>query len=448
MTKLSQSNPPFLVTRITVVLALLLTPVGVAFGQALPAAEASPISTGFAIPTSLGSLQYAVSASQSLIWGYYGKQGSASSSTSLSGDVAYLSNSKLHPFSMVFSGGYSFGESNQESYSFLNLGFSQVANVGRWNFVVSDSVSLLPGTPVAGLSGVPGVGDLGVSPVQISSGDSGQGVLTTFSNRVTNTASGSVQRQITGKTSMSASGAYSTMRFLSSSVGSASASSAGLDSDSLSGGGGINHQIDVRTSYGANYAYSHYAYSSNNFGIATPDFSSQTATATFSHLFTRKLSFSAAAGPQWTNIISSNSGSSLSVFADVSTAYAAKSTAISLAFTRSSNGGYGAVAGAVSDSVVFGANRKFAVVWNLAVSSAFAHTSNLSTGAASYALNTDVEGIQVSRALMRNLSGYSSYTYEYQSNSGVSGINLFSGTTQVLGFGLTYSPSSLHLGRQ
>ena len=446
MTKISQSSPPSLLTRITLVLAVLLTPIGVAFGQALPAAEASPISTGFALPTSLGTLQYGVSASQSLTWGYYGNHGS-SSSTSLSGDVGYLSNSKQHPFSLVFSGGYSFGESSQTSYSFLNLGFSQVANVGRWNFVIADSVSLLPGTPVVGLSGIPGLGDLGVSPVQLG-GDTGQGVLTTYSNRVTNTATGSIQRQITGKTSINASGAYSTMRFLSSSLGSANASSAGLDSDSVTGGGGINHEIDERTSYGANYGYSHYAYTGNNFGVATPDFASQTASATFSHRFTRKLSFTAAAGPQWTTISSSSRGSALSVFADFSTAYAAKSFATSLTFIRSSNGGYGAIPGSVADSVMFGVSRKIAVVWNLAASSAFAHTSNLSTGVASYSLNTAVESVQISRALMRSLSGYSSYTFESQSSSGVSGVSLFNGHTQVLSFGLTYSPSSLHFGRQ
>ena len=75
------------------VVGVIMPVVPAAFGQALPAAEAAPISTGFALPTTLGSLQYAVSASQSLIWGYYGNSGEVSA-TNLSGDVAYLSNSK------------------------------------------------------------------------------------------------------------------------------------------------------------------------------------------------------------------------------------------------------------------------------------------------------------------------------------------------------------------
>jgi hypothetical protein len=448
MTKISQFAPPSALIRITLVLVLLLTPIGrAALGQALPAAEASPVSTGFALPTSLGSLQYAVSASQSLTWGYYGNQGAASS-TNLTGDVAYLSNSKQHPFSMVFSGGHSFSESGQAGYSFLNLGFSQVANLGRWNFILSDNVSYLPGTPVAGLSGVPGVGDLGVNPVQIG-GDTGQGVLTNFSNRVNNVVAGSVQRQITGKTSLNASGSYATMRFLDSTNGPASSSGAGLDSDAASGGGGISHQIDARNTYGGNYAYSNFTYSGNNFGITTPNFVSQTASAMFSHQFTRKLSFSASAGPQWTTIGSSSSGTSISAYADVSVSYAAKSYGTSLVFTRGTNSGYGALAVSISDGVVFGASRRFGVVWNCSFNSAYAHTSTLAVASVTpYSVNTAIEGIQVSRAIVRNLSGYASYAFEDQSNAGTNAINVFSGISQVVGFGLTYSPSALHLGRQ
>jgi hypothetical protein len=432
----------------------LTTPViPAAFGQALPAAEAAPISTGFALPTSLGSLQYAVSASQSLFWGYYGTGGTASA-TNLTGDVAYLSNSKQHPFNMVFSGGYSFGESGQQSYSYLNLGVSQVANVGRWNFVLSDSVSYLPGTPTAGLSGVPGVGDVGVNPVQVG-GDTGQGVLTDDSDRVGNTAAGSVSRQITGKTSLNASGSYEILRFLSGSLASANSSSAGLDGDSATGSVGIRHEVDARSSFGGNYAYSDYSYTGNSFGVAEPGFVSQTVSAFFVHQFTRKLSFSAAAGPQWTTIVGSasgptyGSGAALSLFADVSAGYAGKSTTSSLVFTRSTDGGFGATGGGIASSVVLGVNRRFATVWNLSVSSAYTQTSSLPVaGIPPYTFNTYVDTVQISRALARSLSAFASYTLEDQHFSGSSAVDVFTGLEQVVGFGITYSPTALHLGRQ
>ena len=81
-----------------------------AIGQAIPAAEASPISTGFSLPRVAGSLQWAVTASESLTWGYYSTSGAAES-TNLSGDVAYISNSTKDPFSVVVSGGRSWATS-------------------------------------------------------------------------------------------------------------------------------------------------------------------------------------------------------------------------------------------------------------------------------------------------------------------------------------------------
>jgi hypothetical protein len=418
-----------------------------AFGQALPTAEAAPISTGFSLPTTLGSLQYAVSASQSLIWGYYGNSGAAAA-TNVTGDIAYLSNSQLHPFSLILSAGQSWGESGQPSYRFINLGFSQVANIGRWNFVISDNVSYLPGTPAAGLSGVAGVGDLGVNPVQVN-GDTGQGVLTNFSNRVANVVAGSVSRQITGKTSVSAFGSYSITRFLDDSQTSASSSSAGLDSDSATGGAGIRHQIDARNSLGGNYSYSEFSYPANSFAIATPSFASQTASAVYSHQFTRKFTMSVAAGPQWTSINSTASSTGVSLFADVSAAYTGKSTAASAIFTRTTNAGYGSIGGALSTSVVATVSRRFEVVWNCSASSGYTKSSSLPVaGAASYSVNTYVEGVQVSRAIVRNLSGYASYTLEDQSYSAAAAIDVFSGLSQVVGFGITYAPAALHLGRQ
>lgn len=433
----------------TWLLAVLFMPAGnTVFAQALPAAEASPISTGFALPTTLGSLQYAVSASQSLVWGYYGNSG-VSAASNLTGDIAYLSDSKKDPFSLVFSGGHSFSESGQGSYSFLNLGFSQVANLGRWNFVLSDSVSYLPGTAIAGLSGVPGTGDLGVSPVQIA-GDTGQGVLTNFSNRVSNVVSGSVQRQLTGKTSMSGSGSYSITRFLSGAVGSASNSSAGLDNGSWTAGGGVSHQIDPRNSFGGNYSYSKSRYpGNNNLGVSTPTFVSQTASADYTHQFTRKLTVNAAAGPQWISLGSATSGYSISLYADIAASYAGKAAGASLAFTRSSNSGYGVTGGAVSNSAFFNVSRTFAVVWRASATSSYARSSNLPLpGVAPFTINTAVEAIQVSRAISRSISGYGSYTLEHQSLPTAPTADLFSGFSHVVSFGLTYSPSSLHLGRQ
>jgi hypothetical protein len=428
-------------------LALLLIAFApAAVGQALPAAEAAPISTGFALPRTAGTLRYAVSASESLTWGYYGLPGTASS-TNLSGDIAYISVSQRDPFSMVFSGGRSWSTSGQPSYSFLDLGLSQVANFGRWNFVVSDSVSYLPSTPTGGLSGVAGVGDLGLNPVPVGT-ETGQGVLTNFSSRVVNAAAGTIQRQLTGKTSLNASGSSGITHFLNNSV---NGTSLGLDSNYETGGGGISHQVDVRNSFGGNYAYSSYSYSGSNAGVAGTGFVSQTASLQFSHQFTRKLGLTASGGPQFTTVNLSGSGASLSLFVNALASYAGQFSRAGLAFSRGTNSGYGVIGGSISNSVQFSGTRTFGRVWGTAVTSAFTQTSSLpgaGAGAGQYSFHTTLFGVQVSRAIARSLSAYTSYTLQNQSGQGsATVVDVYSGFSQVLGFGLTYSPTAIHVGR-
>jgi hypothetical protein len=95
------------------------------------------------------------------------------------------------------------------------------------------------------------------------------------------------------------------------------------------------------------------------------------------------------------------------------------------------------------------ANRRFATVWNFSASSTFTQTSSLPiAGVPSYSVNTYVDGVQVSRALARSLSGFASYTVEDQHFSGSSAVDIFTGLEQIVGFGITYSPTALHLGRQ
>jgi hypothetical protein len=433
-----------------VAIALVLAAGGVACAQALPAAEAAPISTGFALPTNLGSLQYAVSASQSLNWGYYSSSG-ASASTNITGDLAYLSNSNRHPFSLVLSGGRSWSGSGQSSYSFANLSASQVANFGRWNFVVSDSVNYLPGTPVAGLSGVPGLGDLGVTPVQAGS-DGGQGILTNYSSRITNSVAATLSRQLNGKTSVNLSGTYGIYRFLSTTSASANSSGAGLDSSSEGGSVGVNRQLSPRTSFGGSYSYSISNYPNNSLGIVAPGFASQSLDAFASHQFTHRLSGSISIGPQWTSVSTPGTSSSslhVSTSGSASASYSAKNYSANVSFSRSSNSGFGVVGGAVSNSATLGVSRTFARVWSTSATAGYTQSSNLSgVGVAAFSVNTYVVGAQISRAVARSLSCYASYTLQDQSSPSTAAVNAFSGTSNAVGFGITYSPSALHLGRQ
>jgi len=411
-----------------------------AFAQALPAAQASPISTGFALPRAQGSLQYAVSASESLSSGYYSNAG-YDTATNLSGDLAFLSNSAADPFSMVFSGGRAWSTSGQPSYSFLNLALSQVITTRLWSLVLSDGVNYLPGTATTGLSGVSGVGDLGVDPVQVGA-TTPQGVLTNYSSRVGNMSTAGLSFNFTGKTSVHASVAYGLTRFLDDS---GKAINSGLDSDLKAASGGLSHRINARNTLSANYSYSSFTFNSGE-----PGFINQTASLMFLHQLTRKLTTSLSAGPQWTQINLPGNSPVLSLYADVNATYGGRFSHVSLDFTRSANSGFGVTAGAISDSVRLTAGRTFARVWNCSISGAYTQTSNLpGANNPTFGAQTEVGGVQVSRAIAGSLSGFASYTLENQATSGPApAVDLFSGLSKVAGFGLVYSPAAYRIGRQ
>jgi hypothetical protein len=439
-------------STLLLLLPLLALP-AISGAQALPAASASPVSPGFTLPSAAGTLQYALSASQSLTSNYLGNAGIASS-TNLNGDLAFITSSPLDPFAAVFTGGRSWSTSGQLSYNYLNLSLSQAVNTHRWIFSLSDAVNYMPQTASTGLSGIPGTGDLGVTPVPTgvtpppTSANPGQGVLSGLSTRVANTSSLSLQRQLTGKTSLNATGSYVLTRFLNNSGGSAGPSSAGLDSDGDSASAGLSHRIDARNSLAGDFAYARNTYSGTSPGIRQPAFSSQTASLQFSHQFTRKLSTGLAAGPQWTSIDSPGLAPALSLFANLSATYTGEFSHASVAYSRSTNSGFGVVGGAISNSVIFSAGRVVDRVWLLALTAAYTQTSDLPSAVTlPFTFHTTVAGVQVSRALARTLSAYASYTLQKQSNQGTAAaVDLFSGLSNVAGFGLTFSPSAVRLG--
>jgi hypothetical protein len=407
------------------------------YAQALPAAVAPSAYLGFQFPTTGGQLTYGVSASQTFVTGYGANNGSVSSAN-ISGDVAYISSSETHPFSMVYSGGYLASESSQMPSSwFQNLALSQSYRTGPWNFVLADVVSYMPSSPVAGLSGIAGLGDLGVSPTQVGV-SSGPGILTTYSPMVSNYASGSISRRLTGSTSLTGSGSYSIQRFLNDSADGT------VDSDSLGASGGIRHRIDARDNVSANYSYTQFTYVGQPFS-----FTSNGANFGYNRRLTPQLTLDASAGPQWTSS-SLLTATSLNLAATVSLSYSGQNNSASLTYARGTNNGSGVVEGALSDSVAFTARRRLNRVWTGASSVSYVHSQSLPNALfAAFTIQSEVASAQLSRALGRYFSGYASYTLEHQTTAGstVSSIS-FSGLEQVFGFGVTYSPSAIHLGRQ
>jgi hypothetical protein len=429
-------------------LFLISTVSSISHGQAVPAGI-STIGTGSNPLAPDGILHYALSASEIVQYGYFGP-GDVSNSTVLSGDVAYTGKSVARPFSLVFAGGLILpNQSGQGVTTFQNVAVSQGYVTRHWVFNLTDSFSFLPESPTTGLSGVAGVGDLGVVPIQGPGAGPAGGVFSDYGNRIANTLGGSVERQISHATSISGSGSWSVLHFL-------DASTDGLDYEQIGGTVALNQRFDARSSASVSAVYSVFDYSGSQAGPDEPNFQSKGINVTYQRLLSRTLSVSGSVGPQW--ISSSNSElipSTLNVAVNVNLAYSRKDTNASLFYSRGVNGGSGVLPGAFSNSVGFGVGRTYGRNWAASISGAYSHTAGLTYLAGTSSLDPAYEtydtvfgGVQVTRRFGTNFSGYLTYTAQNQTTNDAFGAqNALNGTSQTFGVGVTFSPRSTRLGQ-
>ncbi len=431
--------------------SMMLLASAASYGQAVPTAEAST-GSGPSLSWIDGTLHYSLGVSQLIQDGLYGA-GNVTGATNLSGSAGYASMSKDKPFSMLYAGGVLFNTgSGQGTQTYQNIAASQSLIRGRWIFNVSNSFSFLPQSPTTGYSGISGVGDLGTTPISGPSQGPAGGVLTFAANRISNTLSGSIERRLTGSTSVSGSGSWSILHFLD--------QQDGLNTTQLSGQVGLNHRIDARNSVGANAVYSTYSTDENSFfsQAVSSSFQTRGLNFTYSRLWTRALSMDVSAGPQWIN---SSAGTvlenQLNVAASAGLSYTRKQTSMGVHYVRGVNGGSGVQTGALSDTITASIGRPLSHNWMGSVNGSFAHTSQLLyqpsvpgetiPSGANVSYKTFYGGAQLTRALGRSWSCFMSYSAQDQSiNNALIGQNAFSGFSQTFGFGITFAPRSTRLG--
>jgi hypothetical protein len=438
----------------TLIFGLLLAMVpSLAQGQAAPTAESSMSSTlGPNLPNLDGVFHYALSASEVLQFGYYGN-GETSYSTDLTGNAAYTSRSTVRPFGVLFAGGVIFGnQAGQGTNSFWNISVSQGYVTRHWIFNLSDSFSYLPQSPTTGLSGIPGVGDLGSVPVQGPGAGPIGTILTTSGDRIGNTVGGSVERQLSRNTSLSGSGSWGELYYLGS-------NEEGLDTSQVSGTVALNHRIDARSSISVSGVYATYSYGSTSSGVNEPNFQTRGLNVSYQRVLSRTLSFSVSAGPQW---ISSSNDALIPDSTDISVgtgiSYSNQNWHAGVSYARGVNGGSGVLPGALSNSVAASAGRSFGRDWVLGLSAAYSQSSGLTqifTGpslvSTTETYNTVYGGGQLTRRFSTHFSGYASYTAATQSNSNNLIVpitqNVLDTTYQTIGFGVTFTPRSTNLGQ-
>ncbi len=416
---------------------------GSGYCQANPAATAPDPYSAFALPSVGGSLRYSLTASETVLTGYNGTTGGgANAYTNFSGNVAYLSRSQRHPFSAVYSAGYLIGNSTFPSYGYQALSLSQELHTRNWDFIVGDSVSYLPQTPIGSLSGIPGSGDLSIPAVQLNT-TPGLDILTTYATRVSNAASGTATRRFTPSTSISFNGADFIQRYTGSSTG-----FQGIDNDQQTGGATLQHRVDELTSIGGGYQFTNSSFNASYLGPGTFGFQTHSAQLFITRQLSRNLNLVAGAGPQWA-VSGSNggvtNGTSLSVAVNAALTYQAKRFGSSISYVRGINNGNGVTIGARQDSVIANITRPFARIYNVGGIVGFNHSQQLSNSLLpAYSSSGVIAGAQISAQVRQPLSVFASYTLQRQLFDGYSPAGIaFNGLTQYATFGVTYSPKAL-----
>ena len=417
---------------------MLLALGSLAQAQDVPAAAVSTPSFGFSLPSVEGTLTYSLSAAESVDTGY--ASGGVDSTTSLSGSLGYLSSSPDKPFSLVYSGGYLYSTipGYPASSTFQNLAASQVVTTKNWNFVVDDAVSYLPESPTTGLSGIPGVGDIGVDPIQIGD-EPTQSIFTNYATRVGNGLNGGATRKIDASWSVNGSASWQILHFF---------GNAGIDSSTETGSAGPTYRIDARSSASANvvYTYTNDTYLGNSY-----PFESEGITLQYQRQLSRFLTVNVTAGPQRTFGSGSTASlipSQITVVGSAGLTYNRRGTTATLSYARATNSGSGVVYGALTDTVAGTVRRQFSRNWQGALTASFSKSTSLAQiPGFDQNYQSTYGGGQVSRRLGRSFSGYFSYTAVTQtvSNAGASQA-AFSGLSQVFAAGVTYSPGAQHLG--
>ncbi len=410
-----------------------------AMGQARPTASGP----GFALPTVGGTLRYSLSTAESLSQGIY-NTGGVVSSTSFSGNLAFITPGVVHPFSLIESGGYIDGNSGQPSTSFEDLLLSQTLLLRRWSYTASNNLNYSPTTPTTGLSGVPGVGDINANPAPpVGSTNSGEGlgVLSVYGPRISNSTSLAASRPLTGSLFFQVNGNYTMLRFL----GGTGDAVNGIDSNVETGSTGLDYRVDARNRTGVTYSYNKSSFLGQQFTFTT-----QSVTGSYSRQWTRRLSTFVSGGPlKLSSSEAALSGPSVNFTALASVNYAGKEFTQTLGYVRDTSTGSGVIAGAISDSVFYGVNRTFGRALGVAGTVGYARTKSILV-----TQPFDSEGVsasvQVTRALSPHISAFAAYTLQDQLLQQVptGSSNAFSGIYQVASFGVTYSPSVHRLGAQ
>lgn len=398
-------------------------------------AQVVPEATGPGLPVS-GKLQYDLRYSETA---EFGGSLDAQQRSYASGDASYANDSKRLPFSMQYGGGYAWTWAGPPEAGgvFQHLSLTQ-GIVGRsWNLTASDNFIYTFETPTTGFSGVPGTGEpIGVSG---STTPPDQTVLALNSRTLDNFTTIGAGHRLNYATSLNLGGSAGQLQYIDNN---------GLNMDLFMADAGITRRLNARNSLAGQYSFSRYNYgsdiSTSSGNVAPLSFMQvNTAQLSFSRQWNRQISTSVSAGPQW--ISSSDSAtlpSSTNIAASASVRDSFRVGTASLGYSHGVQGGSGYLLGAEEDIASANFSRSLGRSATAGLTGSYMRTAGLTGNGV---IDAKYAGAQASRRLGRDFNVFVDYTVLAQSSSSTLSNNAFSGLTQVIGFGIGYSPREKRL---
>jgi hypothetical protein len=381
-------------------------------------AQVEPAATGPSRPT--GTFQYSLHDSESSWWsaGLGDEQ-----SNSASGNLSYVNGKSRHPFTLNYSGGYTwtFSGATYGSGYFQNLGVSQTISGRRWRLVISDNLSYLPQAPTFGFSGAPGSG----------TGPPDQTIATNESTHTINNGTRvSYGMPLSFALSFFANGSYNILEY---------PNGEGLDTSSFSWGAGVSRRIDARTSVTGEVQESDFSYPGT-----TTSFRTTSVLATVSRGFKKRLSAHVSAGPEWTTTSGiTNFPNSTNYSLSAGLNYERRTDTMSVNYYHGENGGAGFFYGAEFNSLSANWARMLAKKTSLSARFGYQETTGLEAGSGS--TSGYFAGANASRRLGKLFSLGVSYTAtEQTASSTVPGFALNS-LLQGVSVSLGYAPRGMKL---
>jgi hypothetical protein len=412
-------------------LAFLFTVCAAADAQVVPEA------TGPALPVP-SNLRYDLRYSETAAFGGYqdGQQ-----RIYVSGDASYANGSERLPLSMQYAGGYfwTFAGPPEAGSVFQRLSLTQ-GIVGRsWNLTASDNVGYTFETPTTGFSGVPGSGEpIGGSG---STTPPDQTVLALNIRTLDNFTNLTAVHRLDYATSLNLGGSAGQLNFVDGN---------GLNTNTLMADAEMTRRLDARNSIAGRYVFSRFDYSgagsASSANAAQLSFNQlNTVLFRFDRKWNRHIQSTASAGPEW--VSSSNSAvvpSSTRITASASVSDSFRVGTASLSYSHGVQGGSGYVLGAEEDNASANFSRKLGRKASVGVMGSYMRTAGLNGNGV---IDGKYAGAQASRTLGRDFNVFANYTAMAQSSSSTLSTNALSGLTQVIGFGIGYSPRGIHLRR-